>query len=278
MNALRLAFVILRRNISYALFVSFGIAFLLYVVYGFYQYSHHVRSERRQLQMVDADVIAPKGSTVEHLRRLLKLELFPNPALIPSQLYTTLTTDPPPGLKLTPVLFWGSYQQSPVIAADLKLQEILVSSFPELEHLGDREALIGQTAAARYHLKPGDRIEIESQFDHLALNSFKDQFTIKGVADLGAWNGAVLTPLDRMPPILKQIKFIPEQIWNDLILSYVFVTGPEHFSRKPNISSTSAPWRSTFASAMKFPVFSSSPESMKSWNSKFSSSPPFPLW
>src|SRR3954462_6567917 len=107
MSPLRLALLIFRRNIFYALFVVFGISFLLYVVAGFSQYSKHVRTERQTLSMIDADVIAPKGSSIEHLRRLLRLEVIPEPALIPSQLYTTLTSDTPPGLKLTPVLFWG---------------------------------------------------------------------------------------------------------------------------------------------------------------------------
>ncbi len=192
MSAFRLALLTLRRNLFYALFVASGVAFLLYVADGFVQYSRHVRLERQSLRTVDADVIAPKGSSVEHLRRLLKLELFAEPALIPSQLYTTLNTDPPPGLKLTPVLFWGSYKKIPVIAADLKLQEILISSFPELEH--STNATFDRKAVAdRYHLDAGDHIDVKSAFGHLALNTFQDSFMIKGIADLGAWDGAILS-------------------------------------------------------------------------------------
>lgn len=229
MNPVSLAYLIFRRYLWYALFVVFGVAFLLYVVGGFIQYTKHVKAERQTLSMIDADVIAPKGSSIEHLRRLLRLEVFSEPALIPSQLYTTLTTDTPPGLKLTPVLFWGSYQDAPVIAADFKLQDILVSDIPDLAKLGEREVIIGKTIASRFHLQVGDSIPVETRFGDLIGTPYKADFKIKAIGELGVWNGAVLSSLDHISSILSNVQFVPNQIWKDLILSYIFVTGPDHW-------------------------------------------------
>jgi hypothetical protein len=228
MNALSLALVILRRYIWYALFVVFGVAFLLYVVGGFIQYTQHVRTERQTLSMIDADVIAPKGSSVEHLRRLLRLEVFSEPALIPAQLYTTLTTDTPEGLQLTPVLFWGRYHDVPVIAADKKLQDILGTDF-SVDSLGEREVLIGKNVAARFGLKAGDKLNLEANFGTLAGEPYRDEFQVKDVVPLSIWNGAILTSLGKIGTILSHVHFVKNQIWNDTILSYIFVTGPERW-------------------------------------------------
>lgn len=228
MNPISLALLIFRRYLWYALFVVFGVAFLLYVTGGFIEYSKHVRSERQTLSMIDADVIAPKGSSIEHLRRLLKLEVLPEPPLIPSQLYSTLETNPPSGLKLTPVLFWGQYQDAPVIAADSKLEEILVSDFP-IDQLAENEVLLGKTVAERFHLKAGDKIPIETHFDGLVGSPYKNDFTVKGVAELGVWNGAVLSSLAHVDSVLSHVQFVPNQIWKEKILSYIFVTGPEQW-------------------------------------------------
>jgi hypothetical protein len=228
MNPLSLALLIFRRYVWYALFVVFGVAFLLYVVGGFIQYTSHVRAGRQALSMIDADVIAPKGSSIEHLRRLLRLEVFPEPALIPSQLYTTLTTDTPPGLQLTPVFFWGHYHDAPVIAADKKLQDILVTDFP-IDQLGEREALVGETVATRLGVKAGDTIKLETSFGSLAGEPYRDDFKIKAVVHLGVWDGAILTSLTSIKSVLSHVQFIKNQIWNDLILSYIFVTGPERW-------------------------------------------------
>jgi hypothetical protein len=232
MNALRLSLLIFRRMFVYALFVSFGVAFLFYVVNGFVQFSKHVRAQRAALEKIDADVISPKGSSIDHLRRLLKLELLREPALIPSQLYTTLNTDTPPGLTLTPVLFWGSYNEAPVIAADLKLQKILVAEFPELGGLNKDEVIIGRDVARRYHLRPHDTIEVSSEFGNLVSENKKQSFKVKAISELAAWNGAILSPLSEISFILDQVHFVPDQIWNNLILSYIFVTGPENFLEK----------------------------------------------
>lgn len=229
MNALALALLIFRRYVWYALFVVFGVAFLLYVVGGFLQYSNHVREERRTLSMINADVIAPKGSSIEHLRRLLRLEVLPEPALIPSQLYTTLTTHPPEGLQLTPVFFWGRHEDLPVIAADLKLQDILGSDFRNIAQLGDREVLIGKTVASRFHWKAGDTIRLTTDFGSLSEQPYSADFKIKAVSELGVWNGAILTSLDHIESILSQVKFTSQQIWKHNLLSYIFVTGPERW-------------------------------------------------
>lgn len=228
MNPVSLAFLIFRRYLWYALFVVFGVAFLLYVMGGFVQYSQHVKTERQTLTMIDADVIAPKGSSIEHLRRLLRLEILPDPALIPSNLYTTLTTDTPPGLQLTPVFFWGQHQEVPVIAADGKLETILGSKFP-VEELKEREVLIGTATAARLKLKAGDTINIETHFGSLAGTPYRDDFKIKAVADLGAWNAGILSSIGKIDTVLSHVQFVPNQIWKDKVLSYIFVTGPDRW-------------------------------------------------
>lgn len=229
MSIFSLAAVIFRRYFWYATFVVFGVAFLLYVLGGVVQYSQHVREERHALEMINADVIAPKGSSIEHLRRLLRLEVFEDPALIPSQLYTTLTTQPPEGLQLTPVFFWGRHEGVPVIAADLKLQDILGAEFREISQLGEREVIVGKTAAAKLKLNIGDNVSVTTDFGDLVTAPYTTDFKVKSIDSLGAWDGAILTSLAQIESVLNQVKFVPKQIWAHNLLSYIFVTGPERW-------------------------------------------------
>lgn len=229
MSIVSLAAVIFRRYFWYAMFVVFGVAFLLYVLGGVIQYSQHVHEERHTLEMINADVIAPKGSSIEHLRRLLRLEVFQEPALIPSQLYTTLTTQPPEGLQLTPVFFWGHHDDTPVIAADLKLQDILGTEFRDIANLGEREVILGKNAATKYKLNVGDSISLTTGFGDLTETPYTTDFKVKAIHDLGVWNGAVLSSLSQAESILKEVKFTSKQIWNHNLLSYIFVTGPERW-------------------------------------------------
>jgi hypothetical protein len=124
---------------------------------------------------------------------------------------------------------WGSFKEVPVIAADLKLQEILVSDFPELGTLGEREVIVGKTVAQNLNIKAGDQVHLKTEFGNLVGSQFEGDFAVKAVSNLGVWNGAILSSLEHADSILNQVEFVPNQIWKRDVLSYVFVTGPERW-------------------------------------------------
>jgi hypothetical protein len=228
MSPTQLAFLILKRMYVYAIFVIAGMSFLIYVAYSFIDYANHVKTHRQMLDRIDADVIAPKGSSIDHLRRILRLEVLADPVLIPSQLYQTLKTNPPPGLELAPVLFWGKFHDVPVIAASELMQPLLNAEFPEIKTLAPDEAILGKGIAQRFNLHSGDVIQIESSFGTLAKSVIRP-FKVKSSTNLGAWDQAILTSLATSPALLEKTEFLPEQIWKNQVLSYVFATGPERY-------------------------------------------------
>lgn len=232
MKSIWLAVVMARREARYVLFVVLGVAFLGYVAIGVADYSARVSEKRRLLQAIDADVIAPKGSSVEHLRRFLRLEKFKEPALLPKQLWETISSTAPKELKLVPVFFWGQFEGSPVIATNAEMQNLLVTEFSEIDTLADDEVIVGRNAANLHNLREGSIIGIRTELgSQVTVNALRTM-TVKKIANLAAWDDAILTSYYKSESVLKSLDFQKSQIWSDKILSYIFVTGPDDLKRQ----------------------------------------------